>query len=136
MLISIDEQLGNPIYLQIVRQVKEQVQSGVLKSGDELPSVRELAGSLGINLHTVRNAYQKLREWGIVNMRLGRRAKIAKLPGLTSAKEVQINFKKRFEVLVDELKALIIDAYLSGISTDEFRKLVEVELEQIEKKGI
>lgn len=136
MLISIDEQTGSPIYLQIVRQVKEQVRSGVLKPGDELPSVRELAGSLGINLHTVRSAYQKLREWGIINMRLGRRAKIAKLPQSSSVEEVEISFKKRFKVMVDELKSLIIDAYLCGISAGEFRKLVDKELEQIEKKGI
>ena len=136
MLISIDEQAGSPIYLQIVRQVKEQVRSGILKPGDELPSVRELAKSLGINLHTVRSAYQQLREWGIINMRLGRRAKIAKLPQPSSVEEVEASFQKRFKAMVGELKALIIDAYLSGISADEFRRLVNKELEQIENEGI
>ena len=48
MLISIDEQDNRPIYLQIIIQVKEQIQNGELRPGDELPSVRELAESLGL----------------------------------------------------------------------------------------
>ena len=52
MLLSINEKDSRPIYLQIIGQIKEQVSNGTLKSGDELPSVRELANSLGINMHT------------------------------------------------------------------------------------
>jgi len=54
---------------------------------------------------------------------------------LELAKELT-NFKKRFKSMVDELKSLIIDAYLSGISADEFRRLVDKELAQVEKNGI
>ncbi|MBT3362678.1 MAG: GntR family transcriptional regulator [Chloroflexi bacterium] len=134
MLISIDEQAGTPIYLQIMRQVKQQVQSGQLKSGDELPSVRDLAGSLSINLHTVRAAYQKLRELGIINMRLGRRARVAKQSAGDADSGAASD--KRLAGVVDELKSLIIDAYLSGVSADRFRTLVNKELEQIEKQGM
>ena len=56
MLIYIDEDDSRPIYLQIMFQIKEQIRDGELKPGDELPSVRELADSLGINLHTVHHA--------------------------------------------------------------------------------
>lgn len=80
MLLSINEKDSRPIYLQIIGQVKEQVSSGSLHPGDELPSVRELADSLGINMHTVRNAYLKLRDQGIINLRLGRKARIACRP--------------------------------------------------------
>ncbi len=62
MWLSINERDSKPIYLQIINQVKEQVSSGALKTGDELPSVRELADSLSINMHTVRAAYLKLRD--------------------------------------------------------------------------
>ena len=47
MLLSVNEQDPRPVYVQIINQVKEQIQRGNLKSGDELPSVRELAASLG-----------------------------------------------------------------------------------------
>jgi GntR family transcriptional regulator len=60
MLIVIDEKDSQPIYQQIVSQVREQVRSGILNPGAELPSVRELADNLNINMHTVRSAYLKL----------------------------------------------------------------------------
>ena len=62
MLLSIDEQDPRPVYVQIVSQIKDQIQRGSLKPGDALPSVRELSASLGINMHTVRRAYVVLRE--------------------------------------------------------------------------
>jgi len=57
MLVSIDEGSRQPIYVQIVRQIKEQILVGELVPGDELPSVRELGDALGISLHTARSAY-------------------------------------------------------------------------------
>jgi len=126
MLISIDERTGSPIYLQIVRQVKEKVRSGLLKPGDELPSVRELAKSLGINLHTVRGAYQKLREWGIINMRLGRRAKIENLPQPSSVEEVEASY---LLWLYDQMKA-DDDKIKLFIYIAENRKALEQEVAQ------
>jgi len=52
MWISIDTQNSRPIYLQIIYQIKQQIRQGTLKPGDELPSVRELAQILGVNMHT------------------------------------------------------------------------------------
>ncbi|MCK4571237.1 GntR family transcriptional regulator, partial [Candidatus Bipolaricaulota bacterium] len=77
MLVSIDERSRQPIYLQIVRQVKEQILVGELSVGDELPSVRELGQSLGISLHTARSAYQVLSEVGLLRVRLGKKARVA-----------------------------------------------------------
>ncbi len=77
MFISINENDNRPIYVQIINQIKEQVRSGSLQPGDELPSVREAADSLRINMHTVRSAYLKLRDQGIIKLHLGRRAIIA-----------------------------------------------------------
>ncbi len=67
MWLSIDVSDSKPIYLQIISQIKEQVRKGDLKPGDELPSVRELADTLKINMHTVRSAYLKLQDQGILN---------------------------------------------------------------------
>ncbi len=66
MLLTIDENDNRPIYLQIMAQIREQVGNGTLKAGDELPSVREVADSLNINMHTVRSAYLKLRDQGVI----------------------------------------------------------------------
>ena len=130
MLIAIDENDERPIYMQIVYQVKEQVQSGDLNPGDTLPSVRELGESLGINLHTVHSAYKRLREQGVITLRLGQRAKIAKLrESPASCEEVEA-------VLGTRLKELTTEAFHLGISLDELRSLFENHLEVIQHKGV
>jgi GntR family transcriptional regulator len=121
MWISINEQDMQPLYLQITVQVKEQVRKGTLKPGDELPSVRELADSLGINMHTVRSAYLRLRDQGIINLRLGRRAVVARLHKPVHAIEMETEIRAR-------LKDLITDALLMGFSSDDFRDLVDKQL--------
>jgi len=99
------------------------VGNGNLQSGDELPSVREVADSLGINMHTVRNAYLKLRDQGIVNLRLGRRARIA----LRQPQMRTVNLEGE---LKERLNELITDALLSGYSLDDFSNLVNQQLDQ------
>jgi GntR family transcriptional regulator len=126
MLISINEKDSRPIYLQIIGQIKEQVSIGLLKPGDELPSVRELADSLGINMHTVRSAYLKLRDQGIITLRLGRKARIARR---------EETFQAAAGVDIGErLKELIVDALLSGLSPNDFRELVNRQLEKINEE--
>jgi GntR family transcriptional regulator len=121
MWISINEQDSQPLYLQIIAQVKEQVRKGTLKPGDELPSVRELADSLGINMHTVRSAYLKLREQGIISLRLGRRAVVAGVHKPAHTIEMDSEIQAR-------LKELITDALLMGFSPEDFGDLVDRQL--------
>jgi GntR family transcriptional regulator len=127
MLISIDKNDARPIYLQIVIQIKEQIRQGTLKQGDELPSVRELAVSLGINMHTVRSAYIKLKEQGIINLALGRRATIAKMkqPENKRATEAEITAR---------LEEITTDALLMGLKKDEVKKILNQQTERLAKK--
>jgi GntR family transcriptional regulator len=67
--IHISTQDGVPIYLQIVRQVKHQIASGILVSGQELPSIRDLAEKLLVNPNTVARAYRELETVGLVEKR-------------------------------------------------------------------
>jgi len=127
MWFSIDEHDSRPIYLQIIGQVREQVHNGTLQPGEELPSVRELADSLGINMHTARAAYLKLRDQGIINLRLGRRARIARARQPVNAAEAEADLQIR-------LRELVTDALLIGLSPDDFRSLVEQQLEQTKEQ--
>ena len=122
MLIYIDENDSRPIYLQIMLQIKEQIHDGELKPGDELPSVRELADSLGINLHTVHHAYQKLRDQKIITLRLGQRAKVAK------RRQSEVNRDEVESQLVQRVKELITEAYHLGLSPDEFREFINKQI--------
>ena len=127
MLLTINEKDIRPIYIQLMGQIKEQVSNGALRPGDELPSVRELANSLGINMHTARNAYLKLRDQGIINLRLGRKARIARLPQ-SSPSEITA------AAIGDRLREIIVDALLAGLSPKDFRELVNRQLEQVNKE--
>ncbi len=128
MLLSIDERDERPIYQQLISQVREQVREGSLKPGDELPSVREVANSLGVNMHTVRSAYLKLRDQGIINMRLGRRARIAHFQPLLLHASIEEDLKAR-------LKDLINDALSMGLTYQDFHDLVERQMKQAQKDG-
>jgi GntR family transcriptional regulator len=119
MLISVDERDPRPLYAQIVGSVKEQIRQGFIRPGDDLPSVRELAESLGVNLHTVHHAYQTLREQGVINLRLGQRARGA-AARLTPASPEQVD-----RLLVQRLKELVTEAFHLGLSKADFRKLVD-----------
>jgi DNA-binding transcriptional regulator YhcF (GntR family) len=55
-----------PIYVQIVDYLKSQIISGVLKEGDKLPSVREIATELKVNPNTVQRSYQELERENLV----------------------------------------------------------------------
>lgn len=59
-LINLDYSSRIPIYQQIINEIERYVALGVLKEGEQIPSIRELAGSLGINPNTVKKAYDLL----------------------------------------------------------------------------
>jgi GntR family transcriptional regulator len=72
MNFSLDFQGKEPIYLQLIGQVKAQIKSGALKPGDQLPTVREVAATLRINFNTAARAYRMLHEEGVISTQQGR----------------------------------------------------------------
>lgn len=73
MLIEfhLDGRSGVPTYLQLVHQVRQAVRLGILRPGDQLPTVKEVVGSLAINANTVLKAYRDLDRAGLVEGRRG-----------------------------------------------------------------
>ena len=65
-MINIDYQSGMPIYEQIVEQIERYIAFGVLKAKEQLPSIREMASTLGINPNTVKKAYEELEKRGSI----------------------------------------------------------------------
>ena len=63
-MVHLDYRDARPIYVQIIDGFKEQITAGVLRSGDKLPSVRELAAALTINPNTIQRAYRQLEMEG------------------------------------------------------------------------
>jgi GntR family transcriptional regulator len=69
---QIDQKSGIPIYIQIMDQIKHLIATGALQPGQQLPTIRELAVNLTINLHTVAHAYAELEREGFLTIQRGR----------------------------------------------------------------
>ncbi|GAA3651648.1 GntR family transcriptional regulator [Microbacterium marinilacus] len=74
MLARIDPTREEPVFAQLAASIRADAAAGRVRPGDRLPSAREVAGALGVNLHTVLHAYQLLRDEGLLDMRRGRGA--------------------------------------------------------------
>ena len=72
MLFFVDPQSGVPIFRQLIDQVKLHIASGLLKPGNELPSIRSLSIPLGVNPMTISKAYNLLVHDGVLDRRAGR----------------------------------------------------------------
>ena len=76
MLITVDPSSARPLADQVAASVRAALARGTAVPGDRLPSARDVAAALGINLHTVLRGYQQLRDEGLVELRRGRAAVI------------------------------------------------------------
>lgn len=72
MQISVSNKASRPLYEQIVTQIKAQIMSGELQSGEALPSIRSLAKSLHISVLTVQKAYDQLSQEGFIETTAGK----------------------------------------------------------------
>jgi len=71
MYISVDPKSSTPLYVQIKEQMRLAVASGAIKPGEQVPTVRDLATQLRINLNTVARAYRELQSEGLLTSRQG-----------------------------------------------------------------
>jgi DNA-binding transcriptional regulator YhcF (GntR family) len=81
VLLRLNPSAEEPLFAQLVAQVRLAVARGELTDGERLPAARELAESLDVNIHTVLRAYQELRDDGLIELRRGRGAVVAAAPG-------------------------------------------------------
>ncbi len=80
MLLRLDPSADEPLFAQLVSQVRLAIARGEVADGDRLPAARELAESLDVNIHTILRAYQELRDDGLIELRRGRGAVVASGP--------------------------------------------------------
>jgi GntR family transcriptional regulator len=109
-LFSIVTGSPEPIYRQLVDQVRRLVASGQFAAGDELPSVREVAGALAVNPMTVSKAYGLLETEGLLTRRRGLGMLVAERPRSTrSAAERAALLRPTLERAVREARELELD---------------------------
>lgn len=121
MFLHVDPADGLPIYDQVVRQIKFAVAQGVLKPGNRVPSVRELARELAINPNTVARAYQQLQADGVlVNVRgLGLEVR---------ADAIDACCAERRRLVGARVASALAEARRSGLQDGELRALIDEQL--------
>lgn len=125
MLLKIEFTSDVPIYEQIYKQIIIELARGSLKKGEILPSVRQLASDLGVNLHTVNKAYQKLRDLGYVEMDRRFGSKIY---------DVITSYDNPLSEIGDELLYLLGDLKNRNYEKEEILALVEEVYTSMEEK--
>ncbi|MGB3414713.1 MAG: winged helix-turn-helix domain-containing protein [Microbacteriaceae bacterium] len=80
MYITLNTAAAEPLFEQLSGELRRQIGLGILHPGERLPSARDLADSLEVNVHTVLRSYQDLRDEGLITMRPGRGAQVVGQP--------------------------------------------------------
>ena len=116
MQFRLDFHEREPIYLQIVDQVKSLVASGALKPGSQLPTVREVAADLRINFNTAARAYRLLHEEGVISTQQGRGTYVLEAPPAAESKRIK---RDRLQTMVE---GLLEEAKRFGFTPEEVNK--------------
>ncbi len=124
MHIRLNHNSGEPIYRQIIEQVKYLVASGDLSPGSKLPSIRGLAEKLKVNPRTIVKAYDELKAGQVVVMRQGQGVFVAE-PEQFCSETI------RREKIADLSRRLLAEAARLGASTVEVLEIFKEESEKI-----
>lgn len=116
MLLKIDFESDIPIYTQLRNQIVEGIALGHLREGDELPSVRQMAEDIGINMHTVNKSYNVLKQEGFI--KLDRRKGAIINLSFEDTKESTVSKLK------EELSVVLAEAFCKRLSREEIMNLM------------
>lgn len=123
-LIEIDFNSDEAIYIQLCNQIILGIATSRLRDGDVLPSVRQLADVIGINMHTVNKAYSVLRQEGIVSIDRRRGAVIC----------IDSNKLFAIEELRRELRMILAKGRCRNVSRQEIHQLIDEIYDEYERQ--
>ena len=115
MIIEIDFNSDEAIYVQLCNQIILGIATSQFREGEQLPSVRQLAETIGINMHTVNKAYSILQQEGFVKIDRRRGAVIA----------IDINRINALGEAKNELAVVLARALCKGIGREDIHSLVD-----------
>ena len=117
-MITIDLESALPIVEQVHAEIRQAIAGGSLRPGDSLPTVRQLAQDLGINLNTVARAYRLLESDGLVTSIRGRGSVVR------AAREAPAIAERSLRQRIGRsIRTLIADARLAGLERSELEAL-------------
>jgi GntR family transcriptional regulator len=125
VIFRVNQSSGIPLYLQLMEQVKHAVETGALRGGDQLPTIRKVAEDLVMNPNTVVRAYRELEHEGVIELKHGSGAFIKE------SAEGRARLVRKAQAVMESA----IERLLSlGLTEDELRRTFENELAQANPK--
>lgn len=115
MIVEIDFNSEEALYLQLRNQIILGIATARFQEGDTLPSVRQLAEDIGINMHTVNKAYTVLKQEGFLKVDRRKGAVIA----------LDLDKLRTLEEMDEELHVILAKAICKGISREEVHQMIE-----------
>lgn len=115
MILEVDFNSEEALYIQLRNQIIVGIATNRLKEGESLPSVRQLAESIGINMHTVNKAYTVLKQEGFVKVDRRRGAVIA----------IDADWISDLEQMRESLRVILARASCRNISREEVHALID-----------
>jgi GntR family transcriptional regulator len=123
MRILIANSSPDPIYEQILRQIRTQIIAGELAEGEPLPSIRKLAQDLQISVITTKRAYDELENEGFIDTVAGKGTFVA-------AQNAEFLREKRMKVVEEKLAAAVTEARLMGLRYDQLAEMLRLLCEE------
>ena len=118
MIIRIEKASGVPVTRQILNQIRTQCATGALQPGDQLPSVRQLALDLAVNLNTILRVYERLEAEGFIERRHGSGT-------FVTGKAGQAPMRREHEQLKVAIDTVVRHAAALGMPPGELQQLIE-----------
>ncbi|AWV33969.1 GntR family transcriptional regulator [Paenibacillus sp. FSL R7-0048] len=123
MNILISNTSGEPIYAQIVSQIRQMILQGELVSGTPLPSIRLLAKELQISVITTKRAYEELEREGLINSIVGKGS-------FVSGADQEFIREQRLRIMENKMKEIIDESKMLGINFAEFSEMLKLLYEE------
>ena len=121
--LLIDFQSDEALYTQLMNQIIMGIATSRLQEGDPLPSVRQLADTIGINMHTVNKAYSLLRQEGFVSIDRRKGAVIC----------LDVDKLRAMEELKQNLRVALARGCCNNVTREEVHSLIDEILDEYEK---
>lgn len=131
MHVRIQRGSGVPISRQIDAQIRAQILSGGLRAQQPLPSVRQLARELAVNVNTVVRVYEKLAAEGLIEMRHGEGTFVAPQASTPNPRQLAAHC----EELADEFDGLVRRGTMLGLGPQDLRRLLSESLQRVRKEA-
>jgi GntR family transcriptional regulator len=121
MIFKLQSGAGQPLYLQLMEQIRHGAETGLLRDGEQLPGIRTLAEELVVSPNTVVKAYTELEREGLLELRHGAGAFLTLTRRTRNLPDRMQAARRRAGELIERLRE-------EGLQDDEIRRLFEAEL--------